>query len=91
MKDLKCFWSWAEASLRVHVCEKPGGNMTHAHAQTQPNNSAICQSYSHVGTAEVDLINLPFIQTANYAQTHNHSPHGTTESWQRERKEDRGG
>lgn len=29
----------------------------------------MCQSNSHVGTAEVDLINLPFIQTPNYTQS----------------------
>lgn len=58
---------------------------------TYTNNSAVCQSYSHVGTSEVDLINLPFIQTANYTKTHNHSLHTTIKSWWREQEQDRGG
>lgn len=61
------------------------------HTHTQPNNYAMYLSYSHVGTAEVDLINSPFIQTANYTQTHNHSLHSAIKSWQRGRKKDGGG
>lgn len=45
----------------------------------------------HIGTAEVDLINSPFIQTANYTQTHNHNLHSTIKSWQEGRKNDMGG
>lgn len=51
-----------------------------------PNSSATCQSYSRAGTAEVDLINFTFIQTANYTQTHNHSLRSTIKSRWRGRK-----
>lgn len=61
------------------------------HTHTAHNASAIRHSYSRAGTAEVDLINLPLIQTANYTQTHNHSLHSTIKSWWgRERKTEGG-
>ena len=58
-----------------HMFGKSEGSLTHTHTHThthtpRPSNSAMCQSYSHVGTVEVDLINFPFIQTANYTLTH---------------------
>lgn len=69
--------------------QEAGGAIWHTH--TLRHSLTILSELFPCRTAEVDLINLPFIQTANYAQTHNHGLHGTIESWQRERKEDRGG
>lgn len=61
------------------------------HTHTALNSSTICHSYSRAGTAEVDLINLPFIQTANYTQTHNHSLHSTIKSWWGKERKTEGG
>lgn len=71
----------SSCTAEEHMFGKSEGSLTHTHTHTpRPSNSAMCQSYSHVGTAEVDLINFPFIQTANYTLTHNHSRHSTAKT-----------
>lgn len=71
------------------VRQGDGHSTLHFHRHTLPPSiCALCQHYSHAGTAKVDLINLPFIQTANYTPKHNPNLHSTIEP--RDRQEGEG-